>query len=180
MTYWGGTNCSNFCFEEQRESAEVCLQGALYTFYTTATDSTTFSWKRHRHRKSTVSNRGLSLFWQKLNGGVTVSCSAPVRGSQPITPHKYETAGDLQYRYSIKFQENINIPCILYRVGIWWQVVVDRDRGGSSWWILVAALDSDCGLYWHPMVDHDRGGKLTIDWLQQDSLIYSVPPLLKT
>ena len=37
-------------------------------------------------------------------------------------------------------------------------VVVDRDRGGSSWWILVAALDSDCGLYWHPMVDHDRGG----------------------
>ena len=39
-------------------------------------------------------------------------------------------------------------------------VLVDHDWGGSWWWLLMAAVDNDCGLWWHPivMVDHVRGG----------------------
>ena len=39
-------------------------------------------------------------------------------------------------------------------------MVVDHDWGGSWWWILMAAVDNDCGLWWHliSMVDHDHGG----------------------
>ena len=56
-------------------------------------------------------------------------------------------------------------------------VAVVHDRGGSWWWILMAALDND----W-TIVASDGGSwswwQLTIDWLQQDSLIYSIPQFI--
>ena len=51
-----------------------------------------------------------------------------------------------------------------------WQLMMDPCGGTGQWlWTILA---SDGGSW--------SWGQLTIDWLQQDSLIYSVPPLLKT
>ena len=112
-------------------------------------------------------------------GGVTfdhVLDVDPIRsqhGTQVSIVHSFHQ--ELIWVVALEF-----IPCLVEESHEWTKLYQVGWHCGSSWWI----HDGGTGQWLWTILASDGGswswGQLTIDWLQQDSLIYSVPPLLKT